>query len=188
VRGAFVAVVEPGAPAAKAGLRAGDIVVTMDGDSLIDDTHFITSLTQSRPGETVSLGIVRDRRPQMLNVTLGEFERPAPAQPAPPPPREVSQQLLGFTVRDRLPADNELNRYTGDVGVVVQSVLQYSGAWATEYLREGTIVLAVNGRTLRSAADFAASARNIQPGDPVSLLMHDRNVGAERVLTFRTRR
>jgi S1-C subfamily serine protease len=81
-----------------------------------------------------------------------------------------------------------LNLYSGDFGVVVQIVLLYSGAWATEYLREGTIVLAVNGRTLRSAADFAASARNIQPGDPVSLLMHDRNVGAERVLTFRTRR
>jgi 2-alkenal reductase len=75
--GAYVAEVVPGSPAAQAGVQSGDIV-TRIGDVTIDETHtFLNALFRYDPGETVTLGIMRDGQPVELPVTLGET-RPEP--------------------------------------------------------------------------------------------------------------
>ncbi len=73
--GVYVVQVAAGSPAEKAGLQHGDII-TQIGDTPIDDQHpFINTLFDHKPGETVSLEVVRGSKTITLKVTLGERPR-----------------------------------------------------------------------------------------------------------------
>jgi S1-C subfamily serine protease len=65
--------VQAGGPAAKAGLRAGDIIVALNGQATASQEAFNDALARLRPGQRVSMGIARARGRQTLTVTLGEL-------------------------------------------------------------------------------------------------------------------
>ncbi|CAN5743490.1 DegQ family serine endoprotease [soil metagenome] len=185
VRGALVAGVTPDGPAAQAGLRPGDVVVSLNNGPIRDDTHFITSLADLRPGQRVSLGIVRERRPQNVSVELGEFPRPAPPAAAPVDQPELPEHVLGFAVRDITPRDAQRVGYAGEGGVVVSEVQQFGPA-ATARIQRGAIILAINGQRVRNAQQVRNIASGITPGNAVSLLAHDAEL-REVVINYRTR-
>jgi S1-C subfamily serine protease len=58
-------------PAAKAGLRAGDILLSIDGDPVTEET-IVRILERHRPGDTVDVTLLRGRRKEALKLTLGE--------------------------------------------------------------------------------------------------------------------
>ncbi|MBA2518455.1 MAG: trypsin-like peptidase domain-containing protein [Chloroflexia bacterium] len=66
-----IASVEPGTPAAAAGLQAGDIIVAVDGEALGGEVSLLELLFAHRPGDIVTLEIVRDGATEMIDVTLG---------------------------------------------------------------------------------------------------------------------
>jgi S1-C subfamily serine protease len=70
--GAVIGAVVPGSPAATAGLRAGDIVTAINGQPLPEESSLAQILSQKRPGDTVTLSVVRSGQSQDLAVTLGE--------------------------------------------------------------------------------------------------------------------
>ncbi|HSJ06376.1 MAG TPA: trypsin-like peptidase domain-containing protein [Longimicrobiales bacterium] len=186
VRGALiVALNPPDGPAATAGLRAGDIVLSLDGQPVRDDVHLITSLADLRPGQDVTLGVLRDGGRRDVRVRLGEFERPARPQAGQPEARDQPEQVLGFTVRDIRPADAQRVGFRGEGGVVVQDVPRF-GAAAGAGIQAGTVILAVNGQRVRSAEQVRTIARTIQAGSAVSLVVHRQDVG-EMVVNYRTR-
>ena len=186
VRGALiVALNPPDGPAATAGLRAGDIVLSLDGQPVRDDVHLITSLAELRPGQDVTLGVLRDGGRRDVRVRLGEFERPARPQAGQPEARDQPEQVLGFTVRDIRPADAQRVGFRGEGGVVVQDVPRF-GAAAGAGIQAGTVILAVNGQRVRSAEQVRTIARTIQAGSAVSLVVHRQDVG-EMVVNYRTR-
>jgi 2-alkenal reductase len=68
--GAYVQVVEPGSPAAQAGLQPRDVILTVNGQR-IDEAHSLTNLVRvHRPGDTVQLTVNRAGRTVLLKVTL----------------------------------------------------------------------------------------------------------------------
>jgi S1-C subfamily serine protease len=71
--GVLVGAVQAGGPAAKAGLRAGDIIVALNGQATASQEAFNDALARLRPGQRVSMGIARARGRQTLTVTLGEL-------------------------------------------------------------------------------------------------------------------
>jgi serine protease Do len=187
VRGAVIAAIDPqDGPAATAGLRPGDVVLALNGQPIRDDVHFITSLAEHRPGERVTLGIVRDGRSMDVAVQLGEFARPPQPRAAPAERNDRPEQVLGFTVRDLTPAEAGRAGFRGEGGVVLESVPENTAAWLVN-LREGAIVLAINGQRVRNAQHVREIARNIQPGSAVSLLVWDRELRGEMVVNYRTR-
>jgi serine protease Do len=185
VRGAIVSSVERGRPAAEAGIRIGDVVQSLNGERISDDTEFITRLADLRPGERVTLGIVRDARPQNVQVTLGEFPREnEPRDSAPERAPAVPEQVLGFTVVDLTPQLARNTEYRGEGGVVISDIVQFGGAFRAG-LRERTIVLAINGERVRNAAHVRAIAAGIRPRAAVALIVHDPDMG-EVLVTYRT--
>jgi S1-C subfamily serine protease len=64
--------VEDGSPASDAGLQQGDII-TKVGDVTLDETHsYVNALFTFKPGDEVTLTVVRDGKDVPLQITLGE--------------------------------------------------------------------------------------------------------------------
>jgi len=78
-KGVLVAQVQPGSPAAKAGLKEGDIILAFNGVEVNDPNTFRNRVASTPPGTTVRLTILRNGRQQEVQATLGEFV-PQPQQ------------------------------------------------------------------------------------------------------------
>jgi len=68
--GALIGEVQPGQPAARAGLKNGDIITAVDGQKLGSDVSLRGVLLQHKPGDTVKLEVLRDGKTLTLDVTL----------------------------------------------------------------------------------------------------------------------
>jgi putative serine protease PepD len=77
--GVVVQAVQPGGPAARTGLRAGDVIETIGGKSLRGVDDLISTVSAHRPGQTITLGIRRGSRQLTLRVALGTQPRNASA-------------------------------------------------------------------------------------------------------------
>ena len=73
VRGVLVNGVAPNGPAAKAGVRQGDVILAFNGTAVSDGNTLRNYVASTTPGSTVTLTILRDGREQQLQVTLGEY-------------------------------------------------------------------------------------------------------------------
>ncbi len=76
--GGLVADVEGNSPAAKAGIKATDVIVGIDGRRIEDDRHLRLTIAEMAPGEKVALAILRDGKPMTVDATLGNLSE-APA-------------------------------------------------------------------------------------------------------------
>jgi hypothetical protein len=91
-RGAKVVSPIPGFPAAHAGIEAGDIVITMDGNPVESAEKFVAALTGAGAGAEVNLRVLRSGREIAFAVVLAR---------RPPPPPEPSQALIDLDRRAR---------------------------------------------------------------------------------------
>lgn len=69
-KGLLVESLVPGSPAAAAGVRGGDIIRTLDGNDLADGGQLRQILAKRKAGDQVKLGLLRERRPVDVTVTL----------------------------------------------------------------------------------------------------------------------
>jgi len=67
-----------GGPAAKSGLKKGDIVVSLDGQTMHGYSEFVRAIRQHVAGETLKLEVVRERKSVFLDLTLGKRPKPKP--------------------------------------------------------------------------------------------------------------
>ncbi|MEO5624000.1 MAG: DegQ family serine endoprotease [Dokdonella sp.] len=143
VKGAVVTRVRANSPAAAAGLRTGDVIISLDGKSVnsAQDLHNIEGLTAT--GAAIDVGLLRDGKPITVNTSLKASD---------------VQSLKGDTLDPRLAgiqfadAADSLQRL-GIGGVSVTRIAASSRAFANG-LRNGDIIVAVNRRDLAGAADF----------------------------------
>jgi S1-C subfamily serine protease len=71
--GVQVMEIEAGGPAANGGLEVGDVIVGVSGDADSDaDEALDTILFENKPGDTVTLDVIRNGQPTTVDVTLGE--------------------------------------------------------------------------------------------------------------------
>ena len=81
--GAIVAGVLQGGPADKAGIRPGDILVSVNGEDIGDTTKLLNVVAQIKPGATAKVHVVRKGKELNLNVVIGK---------RPPPPKQAADQ------------------------------------------------------------------------------------------------
>jgi WD40 repeat protein len=67
-----IAAINLDSPAEKAGLKAGDVVLKLDGQKVSDSDDFISQVARKKPGETVKLEVRRDKEVMTIKVTLGK--------------------------------------------------------------------------------------------------------------------
>ena len=158
--GALVQSVESTGPSAKAGLKNGDVVRKYNGQTVPDAGALTAMVTQTDPGTTVTLSILRDGKPMDLKVTLGE--RPANAGATPGRGQAPSGSALeGITVQNLTPNLRDQLGIPGSVtGVVVSNIDQSSPA--AEYVQRGDVIESINRQPVRNVNDFnrlAAAAK-----------------------------
>jgi serine protease Do len=78
-KGALVAQAQPDSPAAKAGIRSGDIITSLNGNA-VENTHMVSKrVAAAAPGTSVKLGVFRQGKEETVHVTLGELPSKGPA-------------------------------------------------------------------------------------------------------------
>lgn len=162
-KGALVGEVTPDGPAAKAGLKSGDVIRTINGQRVENRDELTIKVMNTDPGTTVTLGILRDGKPMDVRVTLGT--RPAnlaingqneggggenQGQQGPPKTGTlagVSVQNLTQNIRQQLQLPSDVH------GVVVAGIDPNSPAAATG-LGQGDVIESINRQPVRNTGDF----------------------------------
>ncbi len=143
--GILVSQVAPNSPASTAGLKAGDIIVEIDGEKVRDVRDLQFRIMKTPPGTEVKLSVIREGKTQLIKVKVGEM----PEEVSFTQPRDQAS-AIGLALRDLTP--QEVRRF--DVkGVLVVDVVQGSLAQKSG-LRRGDIILMVNNQPVESVSDF----------------------------------
>lgn len=140
-KGALVTEPQEGSPAALAGIKAGDAILTVNGKTVTDARNLSQIIADYAPGTTVKIGIVRAGKEQTIEVKLGKLpsdQKMASADPSKP----ASVADLGIALTSA--PDNK--------GVVVSDVDPDSTA-AEQGIQPGDIILAVGGSEVTRPAD-----------------------------------
>ena len=167
--GVLVQQVQPGGPAEKAGLKAGDIILTIDGRSIKDGDDMVNEIASRRPGSSVRLGYLRDGKQADTTVSIGDRDKvfadvgEQQAEANPDEKGEPGEVKLGVVVREISPATAaKLNT----PGVVIESVR--SGSYADlQGLEPGLVIVRVNKQPTRTKEEFNAVASKLKSGDDV---------------------
>ena len=154
-RGALISGVEDGSPAAKAGVRQGDVITSYNGKPVEDNNQLRNSVASTKPGTQVSLQVLRNGRTETLQATVAELE--ARRERVTAPSAERGEGRFGMTVE------------SGNAGVEVVEV-DPTGTAAESGLRPGDVIEKVDGRNVRSAAELK-SALDRTDGKPSLLLV-----------------
>jgi serine protease Do len=171
-RGALVGDVSSGSPAARAGLKKGDIILELNGQPITESRELQLKVAEIPPGTTVRLTIFRNGSQQQIPVTLGEM----PANLGQPGEGggggERGSVLEGLSV-DNLTGQiaRELGLPPGTEGVVVTDVQPGSNA-AEAGLRRGDVIQEVNRRPVTNVSEFRRAVR--QAGNQPLLLLINR--------------
>ena len=185
-RGALVDAVGPDSPAAKAGIRAGDLIVKFNGREIRDFSELRRRVSQAKVGEDLPVEVLRDGKKVSLKVRLVEEPRagraalpvppqggvvpqPAPAQPQ-PQGAAGANALSGLAVSGITPAlVSRFNLPENIQGVLVESVAP--GSPAEGILQPGDAIEQVNDTAVASAADFETAVEALAPGERVIVLL-----------------
>jgi serine protease Do len=188
--GALVQDVTPDSPAARAGLRPYDIIVSLDDTGVASDDDLISEISSRRPGSTARLTVVRNGREQLVQVKLAERPaRDASAQPAgdSPAPRGNPAQgsLLGLSVRDLdASAFNRLRLPREMRGVLITRVEAMSSAFDAE-LQRSMVLMEINRQPIESAAEYRRIAGAARGGDILTFYVYVPDVSERKLLTIR---
>jgi serine protease Do len=175
--GAEIKSVEPGGPADKAGILAADVIVEFNGKPIRENGDLVSAVSGTRPGTTVPLKLVRNKKTITLNVTVAELnlvaEQRAAAVPEGAAPRgteptatDLGMTILGVTAREQ----KQLQIPAGRGGAVVSSVTPFGPA-ANAGLETGDVILSVQGQAVRSADEVSAALKRLASGRTVRMIV-----------------
>ena len=170
--GALVSAIVADAPADKAGLKQGDVIVGFDG-SKVDDSSALPGLVAViSPGTKVEVEVIRNGERLTIPVTLGELEEDEAARIASLEPSGV-EELLGLQV-EAIDEDmaREL-RIDDESGVVVTDVADHSPA-AEAGIRPGDVIREVNRQTVDNLDAYEDATAGLEEDEPVLLLLERR--------------
>ena len=186
-KGAVVQNVVPNAPAAKAGVQAGDIVVAVNGKPVDASSQLTRSVASIPPGQKVTLTVLRGGQKKDLTATVakrpdeealarGELGGGSEEEESDAAAAKKGSEKLGMRVSPLTPELARELGAEGDSGVVVAAVTP-DGVAAKAGIRRGDIVLEINRKPVARVEDMVAEVKGLKSGD-MALLRIRRGQGA----------
>jgi serine protease Do len=180
--GALISSVVPDSPADRAGLRAGDVITRVDGDSIGESRDLQRALLQRKVGAKVELTVVREKKERSISLVTQERPNGSRVGEAAPKGRapKVTADLLGLELEPLTPALAERLGYSERQGAVVTSVERGSVA-ARAGLRARDLIVEADRKPVRgpeevkaALADGTALLRVVRDKDSSSYLVLSR--------------
>jgi serine protease Do len=170
--GVLIGDVSPDTPAAKAGLKKGDVVLELNGQPIEAANQLQVQISQMAPGSSARMKIWRDGKSQDVTVNLGEL----PEQAEKEGPGENSEGALeGVEVQNVTPdLAQQLQLPAGTKGVVVTQV-DPSSAAASVGLDRGMVIQEVNRKSVNNVDEYKRALAGSN-GQPVLLLVNQGGV------------
>jgi serine protease Do len=186
-RGALVQSVTAGKPAAKAGVRNGDVVIEVNGKPIRNNRELIDTISYLPVGSEVTLTILRDGKRQTLTARTeerppdGEGDEEASSSPA-----EPVRDKLGLSVSELTPELRRQHNIPAEVrdGVVVTYVKNVSPAGEAN-INEGDVISEVQGVRVSNVSEFRAAVERIRSGQRFRFYVSTPTRGGEVISTYR---
>ncbi len=175
--GSLVDEAEPGSPAAKAGVKPGDVITAVGDAAIKDPRELAQKIGGMAPGTSVTLSVLRNGEPKDLTVTLGTMpaERQAQADTGAGSSAAPSkEQNLGLLLA---PADQVAG--AGEKGVAVVAV-DPDGIAAEHGLQAGDIILDVGGKAVSNPNDIRQDLATLRKDGKQAALMRIQSGDATR--------
>jgi serine protease Do len=166
-QGALVSEVRPGSPAAKAGIRQGDVIVGFNGETVKDSHDLPTAVAKTPVGEQVTVTLRRDGKTQKMPVTVGKL-------PSEKGSSEESSQAAhsqwGLELQDMTSQMARQRGLTEASGVMVVGVQSGSPAERAG-LQPGDIIREVNHQPVQSVQEMRDAITKADNQDALLLLV-----------------
>ena len=157
--GAIVSSVTPDSPASRAGLEQEDVIVSFNGQPVTDTNAFRNRVAETKPGSTVTLGVIRDGKERTITATLGEAQASRRARSDQSDER-ADQAALGVSVAPLTPELKSRAGIPDDVtGLLVQQVAP-QGRAAGAGIQAGDVIRSVNRTPVRTVEDLQAAVKS----------------------------
>jgi serine protease Do len=180
--GAVVQDVTPRSPAERAGLKTYDVILEVEGRSVMTNQELIRDISGRKPGSIARLEVLREGRRQSLPVKLAErpargdeYDEPQDSLNTPAKPRVAAPDEdvpLGLSVRELDRAFTSKWEIPGSVQGVVISRIDPAGP-ANQSLRRNLVILEINRKATRSLAEYQTVVSGLRAGDVAAIYYYD---------------
>jgi serine protease Do len=178
--GALVSQVEPDSPGAKAGLKTGDVITALNGKKVDDAGALQALISQEKPGNKVTVGVIRDGKTENLPVTL-EAINPKNTS-ASNSGASQGKPRWGVGLSDLTPdVRDELQLPTNVKGAVVTNVQPGSPA-DNAGISRGDVIVEVDRHQVQSSQDVKRELGSVPQGKDALLLVWSNGGSSFRVL------
>ncbi|MGH6874809.1 MAG: Do family serine endopeptidase [Aestuariivirgaceae bacterium] len=176
-KGALVSDVTPSSPAAKAGIKTGDTVVSVDGADILEPKDLARRIAQIKPGKPAELTLVRDGKQTKVSVEIGtmpaDLDAAALTKSPTEKPEPANLASLGLTVEPSASGD----------GLTITAI--ESGSSAEERgLRVGDTILQLNGTDVSSLQDLRQELESASKTGQKKVLMLVRSGDRQRFVAL----
>jgi serine protease Do len=174
--GALVAEPQANGPAAKAGIESGDVITSVNGETVKDARELARTIGTLAPGTAVKLNVLHKGKDETIDLTLGQLpnSQQANAEDTGRGGHESDVPRLGLTVA---PASSVAG--AGKTGVVVTDVDPKSAA-AERGFKEGDVILEVAGKSVTNPGDVRDAIKAAHADNKDTILMRVRSGDASR--------
>lgn len=170
--GALVAKLLPDSPAAKAGIKVGDVILEYNGVEVDASSDLPPLVGRTKIGTSTPVKVLRNGKTLSMNVVLGELPEEQEQKLAREAPRHTNTNRLGLSVADLTPELRqrlEIKKY----GVVVDDISK--GAAMAAGIHKGDIIMSVNNEQVENGAQFARIVKALPAGKVVPVLIQRRS-------------
>ncbi len=183
VSGALVSDIVAGSPAAGAGFKRRDVIVSFDGHPVEDHDQLPLMVASTAVNTKVSVGILRDGKEQELKVTIAELQDQAKENDTTVEKAEKPDEI-GLRVAELTAALLQALKLPSDTtGVLVETIEPGSLAESTGFQR-GDIVLEIDGKSIKNRASYLEMLGSVLASDKPVLVLLRRTEGT-RFLTLK---
>src|SRR6516162_4468596 len=177
-QGALVAEPQADSPAAKGGIKAGDVITSVNGAAVKDAHELARKVSAMAPGTAVDLGILRNGKQENVKLTLGQLPEQRQAQAGTNEGTTSGVPHLGLTLA---PAGEVAG--AGGAGVVVTAV-EPGGPGSEHGFHTGDVILDVAGKAVSKPADVRDQLEALRKDGKHTVLMRVKSAQATRFVAM----
>jgi periplasmic serine protease, Do/DeqQ family len=179
--GAIISQVTPDSPASKAGLKSGDVLRKLNGNNIANGSALQVAVSQTRPGNSIDLGILRDGKPETVKVTVGQFDG-GKEQASNDGGDSKQKGKIGVSVDNISPQlRSQMNIPSNVNGAAIESVRPGSPA-DDAGLAPGDVIMEVNRKPVENADALVGQLHAVPDGKDILLLVWSRGGASYRVI------